>query len=78
MPLDLDPHPDGNVRLGWVGGELLALVLAGAELEGARVEPGGNLYRSHFVTCPDADRWRQGDGGQLSFVCAVDESGGVA
>lgn len=79
MPLDLDPHPDGNVRLGWVGGEQLALVLAGAELEAARIDDPRALYRSHFATCPDADRWRSGDQQQqLAFACRVDESGGVA
>lgn len=75
MPLDLDPHPDGNVHLGWVGGEELALVLAGAELAAAQLE-AGTLYRSHFVTCPDADEHR--GAGQMAFVCNVDESGGVA
>ena len=52
IPLDPNPADDGNVRLGWVGGEELALVLAAGELEAARVD--GPLYRSHFASCPNA------------------------
>lgn len=58
MPLDQDPHPDGNVRLGLIGGEKVALVLAGAELAAAQI--AGPMYRTHFQTCPDAAEHRRG------------------
>jgi hypothetical protein len=46
MPLDLEPCPEGNVRL-YPGGK--AVVLRAAEV--AMAAPP--LYRSHFATCPD-------------------------
>ncbi len=60
MPLDVEPAPDGNVRVAFVGGLEVGLVLADpAELAAARID--GPLYLSHFATCPDAGRWRRKD-----------------
>ena len=54
MPLDAEPHEEGNVRLLEDGtcevvGPLETLIAAG---EGVR------LHRSHFATCPEAAHWR--------------------
>lgn len=49
MPIDPDPHPDGNVRIDVVSNV-------------AQVVPKGShhvLYRSHFATCPDAGQHRR-------------------
>lgn len=48
MPLDPEPHPDGNVFIDVVRNE------ASIVPKGSRVP----LYRSHFVTCPDAGKFR--------------------
>jgi len=47
----------GNIRLVEVGGSLrpLAVVLKPRELFGRQ----GTLHHSHFVTCPDAARFRR-------------------
>lgn len=49
MPLDEDPHPDGNVRYFSVKNMI------------AVVEPGSYpvLYRCHFQTCPNAEDFRR-------------------
>lgn len=58
IPLDAEPdRARGNVRLGYIGGEELALVLAGAELEAARID--GDLFLAHFATCPNAAAHRR-------------------
>lgn len=55
MPLDPQPHEDGNVVPVVVdGGQRRARVLTGAELP-AQVP----AYRSHFVTCPNAAEFRR-------------------
>lgn len=49
MPLDAEPHEDGNCEL----------VDAGVIVHGAdRPMFAGPLHLTHFVTCPDADAWR--------------------
>jgi hypothetical protein len=53
MPLDLEPVPDGNVVV--VAG--VAQVFAPLEL--AILAPGTVRRRSHFSTCPNADRFRK-------------------
>ena len=60
IPLDWDPHPEGNVRLDWVGdrGTPQATTLTDSELEEAR-RVGETLRRSHWVSCPDAERFRR-------------------
>jgi hypothetical protein len=57
-PLSYTPGADfGNVRLVDVGGALrpLAIVLKPRDLFGRQ----GTLHHSHFVTCPDAARFRK-------------------
>lgn len=56
MPLDVEPHPDGNVRIARDG--FLLEVLGGVALPAARAR-GDELYRSHFATCPDAGAHRR-------------------
>lgn len=55
MPVDELPVDDGNVELALdVHGRAVATVLTGPSLL------GGPLRTSHFVSCPQADQWRQG------------------
>ena len=55
MPLDQEPHPDGNVLLvPQADGTLRGRVLTGRDLP-AR----GPAYRPHHRSCPDADRFRR-------------------
>jgi hypothetical protein len=57
MPIDSEPHADGNVLADLNAG--MGIVLSNASravvLEETPDEP---LYRSHFATCPDAAAWR--------------------
>lgn len=57
MPLDAEPHPEGNITLGYIGGEEVAIVVTGAERAAVQID-GRELYRSHFATCPNADQHR--------------------
>lgn len=58
MPLDVEPSRQGNVQLGWVGGEEIAIVL-GRQADIAGCVVGGiPLYLSHFATCPSAAQHR--------------------
>lgn len=59
MPVDVEPVADGNVQL-WhdSSGELHAIVLTGFKLDDARRQHP-LLYRSHFVSCPDAATHRK-------------------
>ena len=50
MPIDAEPHPEGNVELH-DGEPRLAVVLSGTSLAAARLE-GRPLHRSHMATCP--------------------------
>lgn len=54
IPLDPDPVENGNIRLTEVEGRKLPLarVVDGTENPGPR-------YRTHFASCPDADRFRR-------------------
>lgn len=55
MPLDVDPHPDGNiVRTVTPDGSVRARVLNGDELPAQET-----AWRSHFVTCPNAAEHRR-------------------
>lgn len=58
MPLDADPHPDGNVSLTPGG----ALVLP-ADLVESGKKIGSKRYRSHFASCPGAAAHRKPKGG---------------
>jgi len=54
MPVDADPHPDGNVRLvEQPGAAPSAITLRLDDLRAVRAA-GDPLYRSHFATCPNA------------------------
>jgi hypothetical protein len=56
MPVDVDPVADGNVLLRWVGGKPYAEVIG----KGSQARLFGKPARkSHFVTCPDADKFRR-------------------
>lgn len=70
IPLDADPHREGNVDVVFIGGEQVALVL-GAENAVAAQASGHQLFLSHFVTCPNAASHRRApsprtSGGQLA------------
>jgi hypothetical protein len=55
IPIDPELVPDGNVELTPEGDELIAKVWGTAH-----VWPEGEArYRSHFATCPHADRHRR-------------------
>ena len=57
MPVDVEPHPGGNVLLTErVGRSPLAEVVAPGQDSLIAGEP---LRRSHFVTCPQADQHRR-------------------
>ncbi len=52
MPVDIDSVPGGNVDLVKIGpGKYMAKVVAADE--------GVNRYRSHFASCPNADKHRR-------------------
>jgi hypothetical protein len=54
IPLDADPHEDGNVALTPAG----ALMLTPEMVESGKAA-GTRRYRPHFVTCPFADRFKK-------------------
>jgi hypothetical protein len=54
MPVDPEPAPDGNVLLTRTASGVSAEVVSNP----ARLF-GRKAYRSHFVTCPKADRYRR-------------------
>lgn len=57
MPVDVEPHPDGNVLLTErIGRSPLAEVVAAGQ---DSLIPGEPLRRSHFATCPQADQHRR-------------------
>lgn len=59
MPLDPEPSQKGNVQIGHVGGEEIAIVVGPADAVAAQAA-GVELYLSHFVTCPNAAAHRRG------------------
>lgn len=64
MPVDPDPHPDGNIALiDGILGRKIAIVLTNDEITAVHSsEPARPLYRSHFVTCPHASKHRRRKG----------------
>ena len=56
MPIDAQVNKQGNVYL--VDDADTFVVLSGSELDKAR-DRGSDLRLSHFVTCPQAQSWRQ-------------------
>ena len=58
IPLDLEPVDGGNIRLAGArakGGTPRAVIVA----EDRRAEFAGELYISHFASCPYADQHRR-------------------
>lgn len=55
IPVDLDPTPEGNLRV-FIDG--LAVALTNGE-RAAYIEAGVPLHTSHFATCPQAAAWRR-------------------
>lgn len=55
MPVDKEPHPEGTIRLREHNGTYFSKVLKADE---ARTHQGP-LYRSHFATCENANRFRR-------------------
>jgi hypothetical protein len=58
MPLDVEPVRTGNVQLGHVGGEEVAIVVGPADAVAAQAA-GHEIYTSHFATCPNAAAHRR-------------------
>jgi hypothetical protein len=54
MPVDAEPHPDGNIRLI----PRMGLTTPRAEVV-TEPRPGEQLRHSHFTTCPDAGQHRR-------------------
>lgn len=57
MPVEAEPVPDGTIRLWWDAGTLRCAVV-----RSNRDKFGKTLYRSHFATCREADKWRNRGG----------------
>lgn len=63
MPLDAEPVIGGNVRLIPPDGgraNALAVITPAGQRDLFDPADDGTRYVSHFVTCPDADEWRDG------------------
>ena len=58
MPIDASPSERGDIQIGVVNGEVVAVVLGPESAAEAR-EAGRVLYVSHFATCPSAAEHRQ-------------------
>lgn len=56
LPIDPEPHPAGNIVPVVTEAGVRARVLGGGQLP---VEPPAKAYRSHYVTCPDAELFRR-------------------
>jgi len=54
MPIDVDPHPDGNVIPVTVDGKQRAKVLTGAELPAQE-----QAWRAHFATCSQSKEFKR-------------------
>ncbi len=70
LPIDPDPHDNGNVAL--VGDDRCAVLTVEA-----RRAHKGPLYRSHFVTCSSAAAWRKGKRPAPTHHEVDGEAGGV-
>lgn len=57
MPVDEVPHPMGHVVFTGVGDTVRVL-------DGSQLPHEGAAWRSHFASCPDADRHRRPRGGR--------------
>jgi len=57
MPIDPEPHPEGNIRLQELDDGIAPIAHVLDALDASMTsEP---LYRSHFATCPEADEFRR-------------------
>lgn len=54
IPLDAEPHPDGNIALVPAGAMVLTKELVE---QGKKI--GSKRYRSHFASCPNAGQHRK-------------------
>jgi hypothetical protein len=58
MPVDLEPADDGNVLADL--DQAVGMVVPESELGWMKEQtPEERFYRSHFATCPDAEKWRR-------------------
>jgi hypothetical protein len=57
MPLDPEPHPDGNIEAHVDGSGRWHVDIVHADSQSTMFTP--NLYLSHFVTCPNAEEFRK-------------------
>jgi hypothetical protein len=66
MPVDAEPVEDGTILLSHkvMGEPPVATVQSKAQIEQARSEAAHlgqphRLFKSHFATCPQSNRWRK-------------------
>ena len=59
MPIDLLSSLDGNIITEYDGSELICRVLSDEKAKMVRDTGMGMLYKSHFATCPNADKHRE-------------------
>lgn len=57
MPVDPEPHPEGTIALEPIPGASRDVTTMRAIVVAIGSRP--TLYRSHFSTCPQADRHRK-------------------
>lgn len=65
LPLDADPHPEGNFTLFTEGSDLMAGKLTAGQAAGMR-EAGIGTYRRHALSCPESQRWAQSLSGRYA------------
>ena len=56
MPVDAEPVKDGNLVLYDAGGTMAPMAFPATPFDEAICDP---LYKSHFATCEQADKWRR-------------------
>lgn len=59
MPVDAEPHRDGDVQLTERRDGLLVQMPLAAVVQVAKRFGKRELRRSHFATCPHAGQWRR-------------------
>lgn len=57
IPLDAEPHPDGNVIIVREGARDVARVLG--PLEVAALDPSMERFMPHFQSCPNGSEFRR-------------------
>lgn len=58
MPVDAEPHQEGNLTVLDIDTEPKAMVVPG-DIAAMNRANGAPLWRSHFVTCPQATQHRR-------------------